>query len=306
MMLAMQGRAVWPHLSRALKRVRMKMLGRKGSALPVFVVGTQRSGTKMTLKTLERSPQVWAHDHRRRDVAHLLRPDPAYVVTKSGRMARLIERSSLRELIAKTPAPVVAFHAIAESQNSVELLEEFNRSRVVWVYRRYTDVANSALVKWGDHQKDLVRRINQRRFDQLSWRGEKLPESVVKSVGDLYDPNMSAFDGACLFWYMRNQFFFDLGLESNPSVFLLQYEDFVQNPDERFEMLYRWLGLSYDRSFVDHIFASSVGRKRPPEYADSTRALCDPLQSRLDAAYSSQIERLATTSPAAPSYSSTT
>ena len=292
MMLAMRWGSLGPHLRRALKRVRMKTTGRPGSATPVFVVGTQRSGTKMTLKTLDRSPEVWAHDHRPHDLSHFGRHDPAYHVNENGRMARLADRSTLEKLISTTAANVIAFHSIAESQNSVELLADFKGSRIIWVYRRYTDVANSALVRWGDHQKDLVRRVNERQFDQLTWRGEKLSESVLTSVGDLYDPEMSAFDGACLFWYMRNQFFFELDLDSNPSVFLLQYEDFVQNPNARFKTLFGWLGLSFEPALVDHIFSSSIGKKKTPEFEDTTRALCEPLHERLNKAYERQMERL--------------
>jgi hypothetical protein len=89
---------------------------------------------------------------------------------------------------------------------------------------------------------------------------------------------------------MRNQFFFELGFEREARVFLVQYEDFVTNPEKRFRMLFEWIGVPFDASFVDHIFSSSIAKRKVADPAPSTAALCDPLQARLDATYRAQVD----------------
>ncbi|MFC2085828.1 sulfotransferase domain-containing protein [Bacteroidota bacterium] len=291
-MSSIQLKSIRPHAQRAFRRLRLVLNRKRHSAVPIFVLGTQRSGTKMLLRTLERSDQIWAHDHRPRDLSHLLRPDPAYRREESGSMARLVDRDALRSLIESSPTEVLAFHAIAESQNGDTLLHDFERGRIIWVYRRYADVANSALDSWGDHQKDLIKRVHERNYAALNWRCERVPEEVQQQVGDLYDPAMAPFDASCLFWYMRNQFFFELGLDREKRVFLVQYEDFVTDPKGRFRMLFDWIGVPFDESLVDHIFSSSIGKRKVADPVASTAALCDPLLARLDTAYEAQLDRL--------------
>ena len=77
------------------------------------------------------------------------------------------------------------------SQDSDKLLADFERGRLIWVYRHYADVANSALALWGEHQKDLIKRFHDRNLKSLNWRGDRVPESVIREVGDLYDPDMT-------------------------------------------------------------------------------------------------------------------
>jgi hypothetical protein len=237
----------------------------------LFVVGCQRSGTNMVMWTLERAPDTWVyHEHRLspafRD--YRLRPTP------------VIER-----LVARSPAPVVAFKPICDSHLTDRLLARHAGSRAIWIYRRYADVANSAVRNFGEHLRDILRWIVQGDTDWLGWRGERLAPDAVELVRARFREDLPLEEAGALFWYLRNRFFLDLGLDREPRVLLVRYEDLVAGGEEPFREIFEFAGCAWNPAFTADVFASSVGKDRFPALGDETRAACDALQAGLDRAY---------------------
>lgn len=275
-------------LSPHLKRLRMHLwqryrFDRSQPSQPVFIVGCQRSGTKMLLNTLDRSPETWSHDHRLVDPIYFFRHDPAYAKTPDGGLSRLREPALLRRLIERCPAPVVVFHAIAEAQQADTLLERYPGAKVVWIYRNYADVANSAVRKWGDHQKDVIRRFRDQEWDRLKWRGERVSRETTERLAQSYSDDLSSQEGAVLFWYLRNHWYFTLRLDTHDRVMLVKYEDLVAEPLVHFARLFAFVGLPFAPSYVSAVHAASVGKDAPPVLREGIRALCDALLAALDA-----------------------
>src|SRR3990172_1967253 len=159
--------------------------------LPVFVVGCNRSGTNMVCAAIGKSPHGWAYQESEFSLAfngYYLRAD------------RIIEW-----LIRRTPAPIVSFGSILDSQFTDDLLSRFEGARAIWVYRRYEDVANSsARKKWTDHLKNLARWVSRGELERLGARGKRISADTVRLLGKLFREDLSKEDGACLYWYMRN------------------------------------------------------------------------------------------------------
>jgi len=240
--------------------------------LPVFIVGCNRSGTNMVCKAIGQSPHGWAYQESEFSLAF-----NAYYL----RADWIIER-----LIRRMPAPIISFGSILDSQFTDDLLSRFDGARAIWVYRRYEDVANSCARRgWGEHQKNLVRWVSRGELEKLGSRGKRISTDTVRLFGELFSEDLSAEDSACLYWYMRNQLYFDLNLHMDPRVLIVQYEDTVLNKERALRRIFDFLGFPYDPAVIDGILASSVGKHPWPGTDPAIQEVCDALNSRLDADY---------------------
>lgn len=233
-----------------------------------FVFGCQRSGTKMVMRVLDRSPatRIYHENHATAFTDFQLRPDPV-----------------LRALVALNPAPSQVFKPICDSHKADLLLERFPDGHGVWVYRHFDDVANSATHKWGLHQLEVVTAVAKGDLTTWGWRTERLPDALVAEVRRVWRPDLSIAEGAMLFWYMRNSFFVSLGLDTHPRMLLVKYEDLVLRPEATFRTIFDHVGAPFDASFLDKVRATSVGRREAPVASPEIRSLCDALMRRMDA-----------------------
>jgi hypothetical protein len=242
--------------------------------IPVFIVGCNRSGTNMVCGAIGKSPHGWDYKESKLSLAF------------SGFYLRadwIIE-----QLIRHTPAPIISFGSILDSQFTDDLLSRFKGAKAIWVYRRYEDVANScARMQWGYHLKDYARWVARGELEKLGARGERISADTTGLFGELYREDISNEEGACLYWYMRNQLYLDLNLDQDPRVLIVQYEDAVLNKERAFQRIFDFFGFPFDPEIVDGIFASSVGKQPSPVIDPGIQEVCDVLKARLDAQYAS-------------------
>ncbi|MCB9780230.1 MAG: glycosyltransferase [Alphaproteobacteria bacterium] len=241
-----------------------------------FVFGCQRSGTTMLMRTLDESPETRIF-HENHSVAF----DDF----------RLRSDASLRTLIRLHPAPAQIFKPICDSQDADRILDRFPEARGLWIYRHPDDVANSAVVKWGAHQVEIVDAIARGDLGSWGWRTERLAPDVVEEIRRVHRDDLTPHEGALLFWYLRNRFFFDLGLDRHPRVLLVRYEDLVTDPEPAFQPVFSHLGVPWRDDAVARVRKSSIGRRPSPECDPAIRALCEGLLERLDAALTTPPER---------------
>ena len=233
-----------------------------------FVFGCQRSGTKMMMRVLDRSPatRIFHENNALAFDDFQLRSDAV-----------------LRALVAANPAPAPIFKPICDSQNADLLLERFPEAHGLWTYRAPDDVANSAVQKWGGHQREVVTAVANGDLTTWGWRTARLGPALVDAVRGAWRPDLSDHEGALLFWYLRNALYFQLGLDTHPRMLLVRYEDLVQDPAAHFPAVFAHLGAPFDAAFLDKVHAGSVGRAQPAPASPAIRALCDGLLARLDA-----------------------
>lgn len=223
----------------------------------------------MLMRTLERSPHVWVHHESRRSVAF--------------RDFRLRSERTLERLIAWSPAKWVVFKPVCDAHLTDRLLERFPGARVLWPYRRYEDVANSAVRRWGGHHKDIMRAITRGDWEWLGWRGERLSPETVNLILRLYRDDMGFEEAAALQWYLRNHFYFELGLDRDSRVLLLSYERLVTAPKENFERVLSFLG-GCPREGLDlgAISPRSLGKSPFPQIDPEIEQLCERMMHRLE------------------------
>ena len=245
----------------------------RGDPLIVFGVGCQRSGTTMLGEVLDRSMDTWVfHEHDRRAFRDYR--------LRTGDVDRLSRWSG---------RPVTVFKPIVDTQWTDRFLDRHAGSRALWIHRGHADVARSAIVKWGDHQRWIVDGVRRRAFAELGWRGERLSDHVIETIDRVHRPDLTVEEGAALFWWMRNAILTDRGLDDDDRVLLVRYEDLVTDPVPSFARVFDFLGLGFDPAFVTEATPRSVRETPLTDLSDDIRALCDSMEARLDDAYGASV-----------------
>ncbi len=250
-------------------------LDKNAPHVPLWVVGNQRSGTTMLMKVLEKSRYLRIyHEHSRRAF---------------GTDWRLLDQATISGLIDEAYAPCVVFKPLCDAHLTDKLLADYAGSRALWIYRHYSDVANSAVNKWGEHLKDVMRQITVGDWEALGWRGERLSEENIMLVKELYSPEMTFPEAAALMWYLRNQWYFALGLDQDPRTILVRYESLVQEPDAGFRRIFEFLGVPYDPEIIEDVSDRSIGKGQQVDISPRVREVCDAMFERLDASYHARL-----------------
>ncbi len=260
----------WPRLKKLVRQwTSVAVKGRPRSTRAVFVVGSQRSGTRLPLQVLDHVPEVMTFSEGSAPYFRgvLLEPLP--------RVEALLRRS---------PFPVVALKPICETHRVLELLDRFPDARAIWIFRHYPDAVNSASVKWTSGT-EAVRRLAAGDLQGAGWRAGGLTPEKLDVVRRLYDDRMSLHAANALMWYLRNDLYFDLKACDRPDVLLVRYEDLVSEPKDAFVRVFGFLGLQPPPGFESSVYGSSVSRRGFPEIPTEIKALCDGLEERLLAHY---------------------
>lgn len=252
---------------RGVKRMRQSLTRGSDRPAPLFLVGCQRSGTNMLMDVLEQDPNTWTYneDHPKAFDNYRLKP-------REPRM-RLLRAARCRWVV---------FKPLCDSQHIDRLLAEHPDGKAIWPFRRYQDVANSALKNFGeDHQLWMVRMAaTSPQWDH--WLVDRMPAERRELVRRLYDAGMSRHTAAALKWYLRNAIYFDFGLEEQPDrVLLICYEDLVRQPAEQFRAVFDFLDLSFDPACVSDVFSTSVHKQDFPPIDPRVEALCEEMTERL-------------------------
>lgn len=240
-----------------------------GTAIPVYLVGLQRSGTNMLAKGLEASLEfeVRNENDRRAFSRFLLRPDAV-----------------LQDLVKQSPARYILFKPLCDAHRVGSLLDGLataSPGRAVWMYRGVDGRLASAVAKFGDVSRQVVRAIADGTAGG-AWQAQGISEANLELVRSFDAASMSPESAAGLFWYLRNSLYFDLGLDRRPDVVLVSWDQLVRAPEALMGRLCRFLGLDLRRQMIAHMeMRGDIGRPSV-EIDPRIRARCADLQSRLD------------------------
>ena len=252
-------------------RWRMTNRSRPRGAVPVLLVGLQRSGTNMLVRGLERAPEfeVYNENNRRAFTRFRLRPDPV-----------------VRRLVDHSRHPYVLLKPLCDSHRTPELLGGLGTrqpGRALWAYRSVDGRTRSALAKFGDANLRALREIAA-GGGRDRWEAQRLsPESLDLLAG--FDwTQMSAASAAALFWVLRNRLYFELGLDRRPDVLLVSYDEALRDPEAELRRICAFLGFPYRPQLAAHIQPRPPATPGPLDIDPRVRASCEELAARLDAA----------------------
>lgn len=242
----------------------------------LLIVGCQRSGTTLMARLFDAD----------RDCRVFNEFSALSSVGKDG--IRLNPLPDVAAVLSRVPAPLVVAKPLVETQRVRTLLNYFPASKALFMYRRYADVASSDLRKFGQRNAiDNIRPIAA--GNTHDWRSAGATPLVREQVGKFFAETMNPNDAAALFWYARNQLYFDLELAQHSEAMLCRYEHLAAEPAVVMRRIYEFAGATCpDLSHTRQVHSSSVTKGKNLELLPEVRALCEQLQARLDAQYELQ------------------
>lgn len=256
-------RSRWDALERrailSAKWLRQRFVSQESSST-VFLAGMQRSGTNMVMDVLERSfsTDVYHERDARAFADYQLRPN-----------------DTLWQLKRDSRAELFVLKALCDLDRLPALMTEFAPAKTVWVVRNYADVINSAKRQFKSLPGRVARMVAEPEEDD--WRARGMSDETHAILSAHFRPDLNSETAIALFWLARNRLFFEQGLDRDPRVIVIRYEDLVTDPDASFRRLFDFLGVEYTPRVSAKVHARSVGRHQSPEVDPSVRELCECL-----------------------------
>lgn len=236
---------------------------RRSPAQVVFVAGMQRSGTNMLMDRFERSYVTDVYHERDR------RAFDNY---------RMRELGVIRRLVAQSRAHTVVIKALCELDRLRELMAEFAPAKTVWVVRDYRDAVRSALNSFNNFTKQVSRIVEDRYVDD--WRAGGMSETTHAILRRLWHADMNDVSAAALIWYFRNVLYFEQGLDRDPRVYLVVYEELVQDPQRECSAVFEFLDVPYSHAITRGVFATSIRHAPLVGIEPAIAELCESLAER--------------------------
>ena len=253
-------------LRKRLKHFRNRLSKKTGPSRAVFVFGDMRSGTNMLKECFYRTPRTAVFNESDPEAFDdfMLRPLP------------VIER-----LVTSSPASHVVFKSLADSARAVELLDHFDGSIGIWIFRRYQDVVNSAVrtTHWRSPLENL--RMTLEDPVRARWRRLNLSQSQLDLLRFHYERGIDDNSARALIWYVRNDLYFSQQLVRDPRITVVNYERLVEAPEEELGRAWAHVGLDLDRRHHQHVSRNSVGRHAEPPIDPDIAMLADDMMRRL-------------------------
>jgi hypothetical protein len=222
-------------LALAKRSTRSIVRARPGERRVLLIFGCQRSGTTMLQQTfLDRSWRVLIlEEHDRRLVGPASEPEET----------SWQEYSTVLGRIRRLPFEVVAAKPLVESASATELMDVAGAVKAVWMIRRYPEVAKSNVSRFGlDNPFRDLRPIRCR--DATDWRYRGVSEETWETVNALLNRKLTPLDAAAVFWWTRNQLYFDQRLWEDDRIRILRYERACDQPVEVIQSLSDHIGLA--------------------------------------------------------------
>lgn len=261
------------------KSYRQLVLSKPTKQRILFILGCQRSGTSLMTRIFFRD--IYAKVYR----------ESSKLSSQDIEKLRLNSLDLVQKNFENEKAPLIVLKPLVESQNTPQLLDFFANSAGLWLYRHYKDVAISNLRAFGmtNGIADL-RPIIENQV--ANWRSEKVSCATRAIIAEHFVETMNPHDAAALFWFARNQLFFELGLESHPRVFLCQYEALVTQPKSIMREIYKSIGCTYPGDqIISEVHANSLKRGGNIQLSPPIEKLCNELWERINCVYDAQMAK---------------
>lgn len=191
-------------------------------------------------------------------------------------------------MLSRVPAPLVVMQPLVETQRVRTLLSYFPNTKALFMYRGYADVISSQLRELGPRAAiDSIRAIAT--GNSHDWRSVGASAAVREKVAKFFAESMSPADAAALFWFARNHLYPDLELAGHSDLLLCRYEQLAADPAAVMQRIYAFAEVTCpDLPHVRQVDARATSDGKGVQLSVEVRALCEQLQSRLDAQYELQ------------------
>jgi hypothetical protein len=244
-----------------------------GAARLVYVVGLQRSGTNMLLRGFDAAPEVEVRNENDRRLFHRfqLREDAVLVAAASA--------SRHAVLLVK---PLCQSHRVDELLG----LPTGVPSRAVWAWRDVDERARSEVAKFGDANLRALRAVSDGTIGDR-WQGQRLDDETRVLLDGFDYERMDPYTAAALFWYVRNDLYFRIGLHRRHDVLLTSYARMVLDPVVTTRRICAFIGVTDRPELRAHVVPGPPRSEQLP-IDPRVRRLCADLTGRLTDAEAAQ------------------
>ncbi len=207
----------------------------------VLIFGCQRSGTTMLQQTvLDRSWRVLiVEEHDSRLVGR--HPQPGETVWQ--------DYPTVLKRLHRVPFEVVAAKPLVESDRAVELMDAADPVKAIWMLRHYDAVARSNVERFGmeNPYRDLQPFCDD---DPLDWRCRGANTKTRETVLNVMKGGLSPLDAAAMFWWARNQLYFQQRLDSDGRIRIIRYDRLCNRPEEVVEALSDYIEIALPQTSI--------------------------------------------------------
>jgi len=263
----------------------LQLLFNRSKKKVIFIIGCQRSGTSLMTEIFRADDSCKVYDEFSELSSQMEGHFCEYSSDKTDAKLRLNPLESVKDYIYRNIQPVIVLKPLVETQNIIPLIESFDNSVGLWMFRDYRDVAASYLKRFGTNSgiRDLKPIVDN---DQHNWRSEKVPKNVREIVLRYFSENMLPHDAAALFWFVRNSWFFELDLQKNFDILMCRYEDLVSMPVKTMKRIYKSANLNFPaHQVLKEVHSESIGKGATIKLSSEIEKLCSKLLENLDNTY---------------------
>lgn len=250
-----------------------------GTATAVLLTGTPRSGTNMMVRGLAALPEVEVHNEGDRQAFQ------RYRLRSDREIAALVERSRHQVVLLK---PLLDAHRV---RGLLDALGGGSRARVFWAYRDVDSRARSALTKFGPSALVVLTEIVRDGRSSRRWQAASMSAGTLERLGGLAWDRLTPADGAALMWVVRNELFFDQGLDARSDAMAVSYEAVVADPERVTRAMCAHVGVAW-RPSVSADIEPRTPTLRRLDLDPQVRTWCEEMRERLDRAADASLARL--------------
>lgn len=175
--------------------------------------------------------------------------------------------------LRRIPFEVVAAKPLVESDRAIELMDAAEPVKAIWMLRHYMGVARSNLGRFGadNPYRDLQPFYDN---DELDWRCRGAAKDTRQTVIELMNERLSPLDAAALFWWARNQLYFEQQLPRDERIRIIRYERACNRSQEVVDALSDYLEIPLpERSIASKVRPES-DRSQVTELHPDVERLC--------------------------------
>lgn len=245
--------------------------GASATTAPVFIIGSQRSGTGMLGDVLGKSPEIenLGESDSRAFEHYFIRDD-----------------QTIQHLLRDCRYRFMVFKPLKDSERIRHLLSLSPSSKALWAYRFYMDRINSAVKEFGRHPLEVFDAFA--KGQRNAWQMRAIDPHVEKTLKQFNVAKLTAHEGAALMWWVRNSLYFTLDLESESRIRLWSYDAFVRDSGRELKSLLGFIGANEYPYMLEDVHADSFRKDAEPVLNADIRELCQALYERLELASARQ------------------
>jgi hypothetical protein len=171
----------------------------------------------------------------------------------------------------------VAAKPLVESDRAVELMDVADPVKAVWMLRHYRGVAQSSLRRFGENNsfEDLQPFCDH---DPLDWRCRGASTETRQTVIELMNDGLAPLDAAALFWWARNQLYFQQQLWRDERIRIIRYERACNSSEEVAAALAEYIEIPLpQRSIVAKVRSEPEKGSEMKELSPEVERLCQKM-----------------------------